>query len=174
MGHGLWVNEIWAKRGDPVAYRLVTRTGLCVGELIWRPWMKTELQSVSACIDILRYCELVHLYLTYVTVQLTSAAELPNRRWICLTARLSPHQHPAASEYTDCLSAYQRQLQTKIMSLKSNYVFTHRPLLSQIVTKFDIFWRRLSNTDLLITFQHYISYNSLSHAVKVTALNEYV
>ena len=24
MGHGLWVNDIWARRGDPVAYRLVS------------------------------------------------------------------------------------------------------------------------------------------------------
>jgi len=23
VGHGLWVNDIWARRGDPVAYRLV-------------------------------------------------------------------------------------------------------------------------------------------------------
>ena len=31
MGHGLWVNEVWARRGDPVAYRLVF-----VGSLIVR------------------------------------------------------------------------------------------------------------------------------------------
>ena len=33
MGYGLWVNEIWARRGDPVVYRLVCIVVECFRDL---------------------------------------------------------------------------------------------------------------------------------------------